>query len=271
MKQTHALSGLISGLLLLAAGTTTTTSHAALILDFDAANYNAGTQVWADTSGNANNAVGPGPANSPTLTPNATPTGQPAVTFLQGFEYLDLTTHLNGAAFTSSPSFTLLAVVRKTEANGTELLSGNGLGGTEGIGYILDANNRQMLAKNNIVAIGSSASASDYTHFHLFGVTYDGTTARFFLDGVADGTAVNSQTFNTGIFDIGIQGGTGAAGFSGDVAAIEVYNTVLSGAALSNAQNALMTTYVPEPGTAALLGVALVGIAAVRRRRATAV
>lgn len=267
MKTNHALSGLISGLLLLAAGTTTI--HAALLLKFDAANYNAGTQVWADTSGNANNALGPGPGNSPTLTLNATPTGQSAVTFLQGFEYLDLTTHLNGAALTSSPSFSLFAVVRKAEAAGTILLSGNGLSGSEGIGYILDANNRQVLSKNNVVNIGSSTSATDYTDFHLFGVTYDGTTARFFLDGVADGTAVSSQTFNTGIFDIGIQGGTGAAGFSGDIAALQVYDTVLSGGALTSAQNSLLATYitpVPEPGTA-LFGLACVGVAALRRRR----
>ena len=272
MKANHALSGLITGLLLLAAGTTT--SHASLVLKFDAANYNPTTNVWADTSGNANNAVGPGPANSPTLTLNATPTGQSAVTFVQGYEYLDLTTNLNNAALTSSPSFSLFAVARKVDASYGLLLSGNGNGGAEGIGYRLDGGNgnRQTLTKNNVVDIGTSASATASGDFHLFGVTYDGTTARFFLDGVADGTAVNSQTFNTGIFHIGIQAGTGAGGFSGDIAALRVYDTVLSGAALTGVENSLITTFtaVPEPGTT-LFGFACVGVAAFRRRRNSAV
>ena len=274
MKQNHALRGLISGLLLLAAGTTTTTSHAGLILDFDSANYNAAIGVWSDTSGNNDNAFAPSPGNKPTLTPNATPTGQPALTFTQAqLQYLDLSAHLDSAALTSSPSFTLLAVARKVDASYGLLLSGDG-NVPRGIGYRLDGGNgnRQTLTKNNVTDIGSSVSATASGNFHLFGVTYDGTTARFFLDGVADGTAVNSQTFDSGIWQIGVQAGTGAAAFVGDIAALDVYDTVLSGAALASAQNALMNTYtaVPEPGTA-LFGVALVGMAAVRRRRAAAV
>ena len=101
-------------------------------------------------------------------------------------------------------------------------------------------------------------------------MTYDGTTARYFLDGVADGTAVNSQTSFTGIFDIGVQAGTGAGPFVGDMAAIEVYDTVLSGAALASAQNALLTTTAPEPASAALLGLGTLLLAARRRRSAQA-
>ena len=250
------------------------TGHAAMVLNFDSANYNAGTGVWADTSGNANNAFQLSTPNRPTLTLNATPSGHSAVTFTQAqLQYLDLTAHLNGAAFTSAPSFTLLAVARHPGTNGEYLLSGNagaGFTGTEGIAFVLDGNNRSILAKNNIVAIGSSTSATDHTNFHLFGVTYDGTTARYFLDGVADGTAVNSQTFFTGIFDIGVQAGTGAGGFIGDMAAIQVYDTALSGAALANAQNALLTTTAPEPASAALLGLGTLLLAARRRRSAQA-
>ena len=205
------------------------TGHAAMVLNFDSANYNAGTGVWADTSGNANNAFQLSPSNRPTLTLNATPSGHSAVTFTQAqLQYLDLTAHLNGAAFTSAPSFTLLVVARHQDTNGQFLLSGDGNSGAQGVGYYLNGNNRSVLTKNNIVDLGSSASATDHTNFHLFGVTYDGTTARYFLDGAADGTVVNSQTFLTGIYDIGVQGGTGAAGFIGDMAAIQVYDTALS-------------------------------------------
>jgi hypothetical protein len=267
MKQNHALSGLISALLLLAAGTTTTTSHAALLLDYDAANFNTGTGVWTDTSGNADNAISVGGNGSPTLTPNATPTGQPALTFAPGRE-LALTSFILTPAFSSSPSFTLLAVERGPGM----LLSGYGTGDlgwriNAGLGY------KSELTAMNVADIGPSASVVNPADFHLFGVTYDGTTTRFFLDGVADGTAVNSLTFPGGIVYIGVDGGFGSNPFQGDLAALEVYDTVLSGGALASAQSALMGTYieaVPEPGTL-LFGVALVGIVASRRRRATAV
>src|SRR5205085_892577 len=91
---------------------------------------------------------------------------------------LNLATQLNSAAFTTAPSFTILVAARHTDAFGGEILSGDSSGGNQGIAFVIDGTNgnRQQLAKNNVVNIGTSTTASD-TAFHLFEVTYDGATA----------------------------------------------------------------------------------------------
>lgn len=62
--------------------------------------------------------------------------------------------------------------------------------------------------------------------------TWDGTTVRGYVDGIADGTAALSGTLNTGtlapIWGGGYQSGTGNANWNGEIAAGWVYNRALT-------------------------------------------
>ena len=79
--------------------------NAALIVQYDSANYVSGTGTWTDTSGNGNNATQATAGNRPTLVAGATPSGQPALQFnYSAPDALNLTTAIGGAAFTPLPT-----------------------------------------------------------------------------------------------------------------------------------------------------------------------
>jgi hypothetical protein len=76
---------------------------------------------------------------------------------------------------------------------------------------------------------GPSVILNQWTH--LVG-THDGTTGRFYVDGISVGTPVNTPFLpNDGmIFTVGIQDGGAFAPFFGQLDEVAVYSTALSAA-----------------------------------------
>lgn len=102
---------------------------------------------------------------------------------------------------------------------------------TNGIEFRINSSNKQELLKSGVASIGSSTTSVSFGVWQAYGMTYDGTTVRFYLNGLADGSASSTQTFtHTQQYEIG---GRGAA--SSDVmtnasmvAFVGVFDSVLT-------------------------------------------
>lgn len=259
-------------------------ASAALVLDLQSANYNATTGVWTD-SASGDNATAPS-GHLPTLTSNDTPTGQKGVNFA-GNQYLELTSALNSASFTTAPNLTIIAVAKwvpSASSQGAYAFVGTNTGATGGLSFREDAANnatsstliKQVLTKTNVVDAGTSNAATSANVFHLIDVTYNGTTAAFRLDQQNNSSTTGATTFTAGISRVGANSSSGGAGapnvlwpMFGDIAALRVYDTALDAASLSAAETSLSNTYLtPEPGSLSVLCIGGLGLLARRRRRA---
>lgn len=96
----------------------------------------------------------------------------------------------------------------------------------------IDSGNTQSLLKQNVTLIGSSSSA--VSGDKVVAVTYSGAGAYvFYLDGSSDGSGTNDQTAVAGsLFHIGANNITSER-FNGVMAALAIYNRVLTGTEIS--------------------------------------
>ena len=249
--------------------------NAALIVQYDSANYASGT--WTD-SVSGNNATQAVTANQPTLVPGATPTGKSALLFSPAApDFLSLTTALNSPAFTSAPAFTIFAVASPNfnyAAQGA-FVSGDQYGSLwyamRGYGF----NNAQDLTSIGTGAFAGGTGPSSGSGWNVFAASFDGAnTLTFYLNGVSVFTNTSAGgTFTQGITTIGAGGpdlGNQWA-FDGSLAALRVYDTGPAGLGSSVAaiSTQLADTYitVPEPSTLVLACVAGVLLLLSSRRR----
>jgi hypothetical protein len=245
-------------------------ARASLVLQFDSTNYVAGT--WTDTSGNANHATQGTVGSQPTLT-GSTPLGKPALVFDGTDDLLGLTTALSGAAFTTSPNFTMLTVVNNKQPDSSfhisPFISGSGADNAtfeNHTGAGVGGPGRLYLSNPGI-----NGAYSDFVNtngWDIYAVTYAGGgigNLAFYTNGVLVATGAGSlTTFANPITQIG--GHSGRGFFRGQMAALYVYDTALSSTDVR--QLSIETSYsyltIPEPSTVMLFAVG--GLVLWRRR-----
>lgn len=91
-------------------------------------------------------------------------------------------------------TFTYMGWVNAGPASLLRTMIGNsvGVGGPQ---WRLNGSGNQELLKQGTISMGTSTTALTNGTSAFCAVTYDGSTVRFYKDGVADGTAASSQTF----------------------------------------------------------------------------
>ena len=230
-----------------------------LSLQLTAANFNAVSGAWGDTSGNSDNAAFYG--TLPTLVSGATPTGASAVD-LPGNGGFTIPTGISGAS-----GYTIFAVIAPTTDTGGSRFALTG-GNTGSLEYNLYQGHQNWL--NEYVGNGGPGTGTIPTtgSFSLVDLTVSGTGGAFDLNSSADGTT-GAGTFGTALTRIGNNHG-GGDGFKGDIAEIDIYSGVLSPSAISTEEAALTSEYitpVPEPSSWVMLAGGLGTLVAVRRFR----
>jgi hypothetical protein len=86
---------------------------------------------------------------------------------------------------------------------GTRVVWGTG---TNGVEVIINGAGRIWVLKTGAVDMGTSSSGFTAGQYHHGGVSYDGTTLRFYVDGKPAGTATSAQTFTHGPLQVGADG-----------------------------------------------------------------
>jgi hypothetical protein len=86
----------------------------------------------------------------------------------------------------------LLVVVNMGITGASQALYGADINGVE---YRIGSGNKQEFLKSGVILIGSSTTSITGGVWQQYGVTYDGTTARFYLNGQPDGSGASAQTF----------------------------------------------------------------------------
>lgn len=186
--------------------------------------------AWPDASANANNLGTFG--GSPVKKTNIV--GGNAVARTNGDD---------SAVFSSSiaitGNFTYVAVVNFSSLAGQETL----ICGPSGSLQVRTNSSKLNILKSAVADIGSASTTLSTSTWYTLGVTYDGTNAAFYLNGSADGTATNAQTFTANVTKVWVNVTNSGELMVGDLAEQLLWNAVLSGGDLTTVFTALRTRY----------------------------
>ena len=245
-------------------------AHAALIGQWTGDNYTSGN--WADSSGNNNNGTVIG---APVATPNAF--GSHKGVTLAGSDYFTVAN--SATVLVGANALTLAAVFNPSAANassGGQFWQKAGLIGNEQPGAVNDwglgfgASQANIGIGNPDTTILSSNLALNTPHV-IVGTWSTAGVMTLYVDGVQaaqNATAPTAARDNNNFGGFALGANLAAVNgdlkpFIGSIAELRAYNDVsIDPVALSNS---LAATYVPEPGSLALLG--LGSMAFLRRRR----
>jgi hypothetical protein len=218
-------------------------------VQLQAANYNATTGVWTDSSINGDNATYHVPGTTtpvpPTVVPNATPNGSSALDF-SGIGSL-----LLGTSISQSSGYTVFAYIEPA----SDGASRNALtGGSASTALEYDVyNGKQDYLTEYTADKATGNTVLPTTSFSLIDLAVNASGSSFNLNGSSDGTGAGA-TFGNPITRIGNNEG-GGDGFVGDVAEIDIYTGVLTAGQISTVEQNLIAEYttVPEPTTWAMM------------------
>lgn len=178
--------------------------------------------TWADQSVAANDATQGTGGAQPTFK-TAQINSLPVVRFDGTNDYLALDANLD------SQDFTYFAVIKHTSANQGILLGHDNGGISWDFAGAGDQKPRLVKASTALVGQATTGIGSGYA---IIAVSYATPNAIFYLNGAADGSASNAQTFtfaSTGGIGTQFNGAAPTFWFAGDVAEIICYDNVVSG------------------------------------------
>jgi hypothetical protein len=212
----------------------TVSVQAALQLKLEAANYDAGTGTWTDSSGNNNHATQATPASRPSLVAGQTANGSPVVRFDGANDHLDLTSVIptSGAA-----GYTIFVYIRPNVGFTNTVVSG-----TLGSLQYRAPGNKQQFVKTFVVNLGSGTGTLSATNFNSINGRVNNAGGAFRLNGVADGTP-SGNSFSPGISAIGRNDQSDTELLSGDIAEIRIYDEQLLPAAIEAVEAELVVSH----------------------------
>ena len=237
VKSTRALAWLASLLLLAVLLAGPSAQAQTPLVQLKAANYNATSGVWTDTSGNGNNATATG--TKPTLATGVTPNGSSAVVF-SGSNPMGLATSIPVG------SYTVFAYIKPTSGGGAYAMLGGASGAFE---YRINANKQDDLRQQQ-ADLGSETTALSTTAFSTIDTILTSSGINFRLNGSADGTNAVSTALTQPISAIGARASSGGENFSGSICEIDIYSGVLTPAQISTIEQTISAAYDAAPAVA---------------------
>jgi hypothetical protein len=189
--------------------------------------------TWEDSSSANNDATQGTAALKPTYRTNQI-NGKAAVSFDDG-------DHLASALSMATKPFSVFAVANFTNFSVPRTILGQSSAG--GLQFRGNTTPRQEILKAETASIGVSTSAlSTGTNYRL-AATYSNTGVfTFYLNGTADGTGTNDQTFTASTAKVG-DNRDGAESMLGLIAEILFYDSVLSAGDRGSVNSYLATKY----------------------------
>jgi len=100
----------------------------------------------------------------------------------------------NGSGAPEGTDFTIYARIYLAAAAGNSSALYTSVS-SAGVEFRINADGTLTLLKNSVAEIGVSTSSIQFNAWCNIAVSYDGTTANFYIDGVAAGSSTSSQTF----------------------------------------------------------------------------
>lgn len=167
-----------------------------------------------DQSGNGYDMGQSVQANQPIFTLNAFG-GLPGITYVAATPtFLELTS-APGSAAANTPPFAVSAVV-KPNGIGSFVEGVYGTNGGSGVAIDINVSGTLVFVKSFVATILTSSGTLTNNVTSDFMLTYDGTNSKFYIKGVASGTASIVQTFNTSTtLSLGIEAGFGGGKLDG--------------------------------------------------------
>jgi hypothetical protein len=231
-----------------------------LALQLQAINYNPGTGVWLDSSGNNNNAQFLN-GTTPTFDVGVTPDMLSAVNIVGANASYGVGSHFSLLnPITAGSGYTVFAYVQPTGSSGSRqaLTGGSGSGALE---YNIYGGNQDFL-REYLQDVGHGTATVPTSSFSLVDLAVSSTlVGSFNFNGSPDGTTSSGTAFSNPITQIGNNEGGGDF-FSGDIAEIDIYHGVLTSDQIASVEATLTGEYitgtipvipVPEPTTLAML------------------